>query len=190
MRSLVVLGTLCLCGVHSAFVSNRGGVSPARDWALRAAEPPSSKGPPLTARSPNRQHIEQRDYADAVPPPDAALLRVIGHVRSPYRERFGTPRQPPVTENTLGGGAQDGTIELLDGLDGRDLAAALDGLDGFDYCWCARASAAEAATVTRARACVPRRGRRQGVMMDREWRPTSPSPSVSTRPRRRSRNSH
>jgi hypothetical protein len=35
--------------------------------------------------------------------PDSFTAQVIGHVRSPYKERFGTPRQPTVTAQTLSG---------------------------------------------------------------------------------------
>merc|ERR1719198_2402572 len=84
------------------------------------------------ARSPRRAEIPQRDYAHAIVAPHEATLQIIGHVRSPYRERFGTPRQPSVTENVLEGREQDGTIELIDG---NQFDAALDGLEGFEYCW-------------------------------------------------------
>ena len=41
--------------------------------------------------------------------------RPIAVVRSPYRERFGTPRQPQVTASVLHGGAQEGQIVFLKG---------------------------------------------------------------------------
>lgn len=41
--------------------------------------------------------------------------RPIALVRSPYRERFGTPRQPQVTAAVLNGGAQEGQIVFLKG---------------------------------------------------------------------------
>lgn len=52
--------------------------------------------------------------------------------RSPYKERFGTPRQPPVTAHTLGNAAQEATIELHAG---RRLDLALRGLAGFEFVW-------------------------------------------------------
>jgi len=58
--------------------------------------------------------------------------RVIGHVRSPYKERFGTPRQPTVTEQTLEDRAVDATIELLPGM---NFEQALKDLEGFDFIW-------------------------------------------------------
>lgn len=56
----------------------------------------------------------------------------IGRVRSPYRERFGTPRQPVVTEQVNGDRAREGRIELLPG---GDWKAALAGLEGFSRIW-------------------------------------------------------
>ncbi len=66
------------------------------------------------------------------PAPDSFTARVIGHVRSPYKERFGTPRQPTVTEQTLADAAVDATIELLPG---HSFEQALKDLAGFDYIW-------------------------------------------------------
>ncbi len=59
-------------------------------------------------------------------------FEVIGHVRSPYKERFGTPRQPPVTEQTLEDRALEASIELLPG---RNFEQALKDLEGFEYIW-------------------------------------------------------
>lgn len=64
--------------------------------------------------------------------PDSFTAQVIGHVRSPYKERFGTPRQPTVTEQTLEDRALDATIELLPG---RNYEQAVQDLAGFDYIW-------------------------------------------------------
>ncbi len=57
---------------------------------------------------------------------------IIGYVHSPYKERFGTPRQPPVTEQTLDDRAQEATIELVAG---RNFEQALKDLEGFEYIW-------------------------------------------------------
>jgi tRNA-Thr(GGU) m(6)t(6)A37 methyltransferase TsaA len=57
---------------------------------------------------------------------------IIGYVHSPYKERFGTPRQPPVTEQTLDDRVQEATIELVPG---RNFEQALKDLDGFEYIW-------------------------------------------------------
>lgn len=74
------------------------------------------------------------EYTDAFADHAAApvTLTPIGVIRSPYKERFGTPRQPTVTTQVSGGGAQRGCIELRPdaGLDHT-----LRGLAGFDYCW-------------------------------------------------------
>lgn len=43
------------------------------------------------------------------------VYRPIAVVRSPYRERFGTPRQPQVTTAVLHGGAQEGQLVFLKG---------------------------------------------------------------------------
>lgn len=83
-------------------------------------------------RSPSRANIPRRDYTDSVKPEAEATVQFIGRVRSPYRERFGTPRQPTVTENVLGGCEQDGVIELFEG---NSYEAALADLEGFEFCW-------------------------------------------------------
>ena len=59
-------------------------------------------------------------------------MRPIGHVESPYKERFGTPRQAVVTNYTMGGVAQEGTIVLR-----RDFPykEALRDLEGFSHLW-------------------------------------------------------
>ncbi|MBX3461414.1 MAG: tRNA (N6-threonylcarbamoyladenosine(37)-N6)-methyltransferase TrmO [Planctomycetes bacterium] len=73
-----------------------------------------------------------QDHTSTAAPPAELTLRVIGHVRSPYTERFGTPRQPTVTEQTLTDTAVDATIELLPG---HNFEQALRDLEGFDYIW-------------------------------------------------------
>jgi tRNA-Thr(GGU) m(6)t(6)A37 methyltransferase TsaA len=72
----------------------------------------------------------EQDHTVAAP--ESFTAQVIGHVRSPYKERFGTPRQPTVTEQTLGDRAQDATIELLPGMNFEQATA---DLAGFDYIW-------------------------------------------------------
>jgi tRNA-Thr(GGU) m(6)t(6)A37 methyltransferase TsaA len=57
-------------------------------------------------------------------------LVVIGHVRSPYTERFGTPRQPTVTAQTSHGAAVEAAIELL-----PEYTPGLKDLAGFEYVW-------------------------------------------------------
>ncbi len=60
-------------------------------------------------------------------------LAPIGVVESPYKERFGTPRQATHKATTAGGGEQEGCIRVS-ASDPR-LREALRDLDGFDYCW-------------------------------------------------------
>jgi len=55
----------------------------------------------------------------------------IGWVSSPYKERFGTPRQPTVSSQVVGNTKQEGSIILHEDLP----AETLRGLHGFDYCW-------------------------------------------------------
>ena len=83
-------------------------------------------------RSASRANIPRREYTYSVAPQAEANVQFIGRVRSPYRERFGTPRQPTVTENVLGGCEQDGVIELFEG---HAYEEALADLKGFAFCW-------------------------------------------------------
>jgi tRNA-Thr(GGU) m(6)t(6)A37 methyltransferase TsaA len=73
-----------------------------------------------------------QDHTSQAAPPQELRCEIIGHVRSPYKERFGTPRQPPVTEQTLDDRAQEASIELLPG---RNFEQALKDIEGFDYIW-------------------------------------------------------
>lgn len=76
--------------------------------------------------------MEPKDYIEAVPFPSSVSLTPIGVVRSPYRERHGTPRQPTVTQGVLEDRAMDATIELFeDVVPGR----ALGGIEGFGRIW-------------------------------------------------------
>lgn len=76
--------------------------------------------------------IDPKDYIDAVPVPKQVELVTIGYVRSPYRERFGTPRQATVGDPGGGDTVQDGILEI-----DPDVvpAKALKDLAGFDYVW-------------------------------------------------------
>ncbi|KAG5178469.1 TsaA-like domain-containing protein [Tribonema minus] len=60
------------------------------------------------------------------------VMDTIGVVRSPYKERFGTPRQANVTAGVLEGKAQHGQLVFSRG---RNFEVALEDLDGFDYVW-------------------------------------------------------
>jgi tRNA-Thr(GGU) m(6)t(6)A37 methyltransferase TsaA len=58
-------------------------------------------------------------------------LQPIGWVSSPYKERFGTPRQPTVAAQVAGGDALEGDIVLAPQVSRHTLR----GLAGFEYCW-------------------------------------------------------
>lgn len=73
-----------------------------------------------------------QDHVALFEPPERVELVPIGRVRSPYKERHGTPRQPTVTRGVRGGGAHEGTIELFPEV---VPAQALMGLEEFDYVW-------------------------------------------------------
>ena len=73
-----------------------------------------------------------QDHTSEVPAPTEVTAQVIGHVRSPYKERFGTPRQPTVTEQVLEDRAMAATIELLPG---HNFDQALKDLGSFEYIW-------------------------------------------------------
>jgi len=80
----------------------------------------------MKRRKPAQDHTSRSEPAASV------SCEIIGHVRSPYKERFGTPRQPPVTEQTLEDRALEASIELIPG---RNFEQALKDLEGFDYIW-------------------------------------------------------
>ncbi|MCB9778584.1 MAG: tRNA (N6-threonylcarbamoyladenosine(37)-N6)-methyltransferase TrmO [Alphaproteobacteria bacterium] len=71
---------------------------------------------------------QPKAYTDVVDAPDQVLMQPIAVVRSPFKERFGTPRQgvgPDVT------GASPGRVELLPGIP----ADAIADLVGFERAW-------------------------------------------------------
>jgi tRNA-Thr(GGU) m(6)t(6)A37 methyltransferase TsaA len=80
-------------------------------------------------RTPPRKPPQDHTHAFALP--DAVSLTPIAVVRSPYKERFGTPRQASVTAESRDGEVRAGTIELLRHVPEE----ALRSLDGFDYVW-------------------------------------------------------
>jgi tRNA-Thr(GGU) m(6)t(6)A37 methyltransferase TsaA len=82
--------------------------------------------------SPVKRSKPQQDHTGQAPTPETATFRVIGHIRSPYTERFGTPRQAQVTDQVLGDRAMEARIELVDD---AQLALGLKGIQGFDYIW-------------------------------------------------------
>jgi len=110
---------ISFCVAQSAAVA-RVGVLRCSEAAHSSSSPdPRSLRPPLS-------YTDQ--FADRANEP--ITLTPIGWVRSPYTERFGTPRQPVVETQVLGGGAQLAEIELA-----PEMEHTLRGLDGFDFCW-------------------------------------------------------
>ena len=103
-------------------------VAPPLTWlaarsAARAASPrccvdPRSLRPPLDYTS---QFAKDSGPIEVTP---------IGWISSPYKERFGTPRQPTVDEQVSGGKLQQGEIVLAPDVS----TLALRGLAGFEYC--------------------------------------------------------
>lgn len=80
-----------------------------------------------------RRSVPEQDHTSgrAGDPGGGYLFTPIGVVRSPYTERFGTPRQPTVTAQVKEDRALPGSIELL-----PQFAAGLDGLAAFERIWC------------------------------------------------------
>eukprot|EP00741_Cyanophora_paradoxa_P013657 tig00020704_g13186.t1 len=73
-----------------------------------------------------------QNYTEKFEPPAEVMLKPIGYVRSPYKERFGTPRQAPITQQIVGGQEAEAEIHLNPGL---NLDLAVRGLEGFEYIW-------------------------------------------------------
>jgi tRNA-Thr(GGU) m(6)t(6)A37 methyltransferase TsaA len=80
----------------------------------------------MQRRKPEQDHTSR--HAEAYRQPFS--FTPIGVVRSPYTERFGTPRQPTITAQVKGDALLPGRIELVPGFEG-----ALDGLEGHDRIW-------------------------------------------------------
>jgi len=81
----------------------------------------------MQRRKPEQDHTSR--HADAYLRSHA--MQPIGVVRSPYLERFGTPRQPGITDQVKGDARLPGRIELLPGLE-----EGLAGLEHFERIWC------------------------------------------------------
>ena len=73
---------------------------------------------------------DPRDYIDAVPFPEHLSITPIGRIHSPFRERFGTPRQPHF-KSPQEAGTVDGRIEIFDTI----APEALRDLNSFDAIW-------------------------------------------------------
>jgi len=81
----------------------------------------------MQRRKPEQDHTSR--HADAWR--EAFAFTPIGELRSPYTERFGTPRQPPIHAQVKGDALLPARIELR-----PELAAGLAGLAEFDRIWC------------------------------------------------------
>ena len=87
---------------------------------MLCAVDPRSLRPPLT-------YADQfRDAANA-----SLTLDPVGYAVSPYKERFGTPRQATVRKQIAGGEQSDGAIQLT--IEGA--SQLLQDLDGFSHIW-------------------------------------------------------
>ena len=87
------------------------------------------------ARKPRPPKIPPKDYIDAVDVPREVTMRPIGWVRSPFTERFGTPRQArrtPPGNDPLGQESLDARVELWPD---RVQPEALRHLEQFDHLW-------------------------------------------------------
>ena len=83
------------------------------------------------AWSPNKPVPPPRDHTDVVTTSGTVKLQTIGVIRSPYKERHGTPRQA-VMPPELPADSVDGSV-VLDTT--RVPEKALRALDGFDRIW-------------------------------------------------------
>lgn len=78
-----------------------------------------------------RRSIPEQDHTSGREDRSSFTFSPIGVVRSPYTERFGTPRQPTITEQVKGDCAQPGRIEVF-----PEFAGGLEGLAEFERIWC------------------------------------------------------
>ncbi|CAE7379834.1 trmO [Symbiodinium sp. CCMP2456] len=87
--------------------------------------------------APKRASRPPQVHTDAFPTPMEVSMQTLAVVRSPYKERFGCPRQPTVTEGVLGGEAGAGFLELVpsDQNPEEKLRMALRELSGFEFIW-------------------------------------------------------
>mmetsp|Transcript_38246 Transcript_38246/g.61964 ORF Transcript_38246/g.61964 Transcript_38246/m.61964 type:complete len:300 (+) Transcript_38246:1716-2615(+) len=127
---------------------------------LACSQPPASQNDKAeTTSSPGSRKSAKppQDHVSNVPTPSEVMLQPIGYVRSPYKERFGTPRQATVQTNIFGGAAAHAEImrlfcmairslalleltfpllaHMIHLVEGLNLEQALSGLEQFDYIW-------------------------------------------------------
>lgn len=80
----------------------------------------------MQRRKPPQNHTDDAGFSEEV------TFRPIGVVHSPYKERFGTPRQPNVTQQVMGDAQLEASIELFEH---TKYERSLQGLEGFEYIW-------------------------------------------------------
>ena len=74
----------------------------------------------------------KRDHREVVERPQEVVLKPVGWVRSPYKERHGTPRQPTIRGKGRVRAMEEGSIEF----DPEFIPeTALRDLEGFDRVW-------------------------------------------------------
>jgi tRNA-Thr(GGU) m(6)t(6)A37 methyltransferase TsaA len=73
-----------------------------------------------------------RDHRDVVQAPEVITMEPIGIIRSPYKERHGTPRQPVIRGSGQTTAMQAGTVHLDTD---RVPEKALRDIEGFDRIW-------------------------------------------------------
>ncbi|MDC0716091.1 tRNA (N6-threonylcarbamoyladenosine(37)-N6)-methyltransferase TrmO [Nannocystis bainbridge] len=78
-----------------------------------------------------RRSIPEQDHTTGRDERPSFSFAPIGVVRSPYTERFGTPRQPTITTQVKEDRALPGRIEVL-----PEFAAGLQDLAEFERIWC------------------------------------------------------
>ncbi|CAE7199858.1 trmO [Symbiodinium sp. CCMP2592] len=87
--------------------------------------------------APKRASRPPQVHTDAFPTPMEVSMQTVAVVRSPYKERFGCPRQPTVTQGVVGGEAGAGFLELVPSEHNPEekLRMALRELSGFEFIW-------------------------------------------------------
>jgi tRNA-Thr(GGU) m(6)t(6)A37 methyltransferase TsaA len=76
-------------------------------------------------------HKAPQDHTVQIETAASFTMRAIAIARSPYKERFGAPRQANVTSETRDATLADGSIELLPDIPSETLRS----LEGFDRVW-------------------------------------------------------
>lgn len=78
-----------------------------------------------------QRSIPEQDHTGGREDGSEFTFSAIGAVRSPYTERFGTPRQPTIVTQVKEDRALPGQIEVF-----PQFAAGLEGLAEFERIWC------------------------------------------------------